>query len=318
MRRRSSAFRLLCLAPLAALLGVGASFGAASADTAASSLTATAPAPGGVAGTDYTISLPDAVQGTRSYLLFVPNALPAGPRPLVVMLPGFTYTSATIESATGFDAGAVTNGALVAYPQGVGDSFNGGACCATARDQNVDDVGFLDRVLDDVESRYAINTRDVAVGGYSNGGIMAYRYACERSARVQWFFAGSAVEVAPACSFPTPVNVLHVHGLVDPTVPWNGTKTSQFFTGGIVPSVSGTITSLMALDGCPTWTTTKTSTLVTKYVATKCRAGASYTVFTSSTMGHHWPTGSSDLSKYGLDATSLTWYYLVSGWAAQS
>src|SRR3954453_7185883 len=97
--------------------------GPAAADTAIattghSTVVATAPAPSGAAGTTSVISLPYGGL-VRSYRLFVPSALPSGPRPLVLMLHGLETTASWME-LRGTDVGAATNDTLVAYPEGVG------------------------------------------------------------------------------------------------------------------------------------------------------------------------------------------------------
>lgn len=304
------------LAPVLALvatlsaIGVGVAVPASAADGVWQTGAPSA-APGGVAGTDTVVTT--TVGGVaRSYRVFRPSNLPAGPRPVVVALHWYSGDAAHFEQATGFDAGAVTNGALVVYPDGVGASWNAGACCGTARDQRVDDVAFLDAVLDDVQSRFAVDPARIAVGGWSNGGMMAYRYACERSDRVQSFFVGSGAPVAPACSFRRPVGVLHMHGLLDQTVPWNGTSSSPLTANGF-PSIPSSVSGIAVLDGCSGWTTTKLSSAVTRYVA-GCPTGASVTMLASSTMAHQWAAGASGQSSYGLDETGLTWSFLLGRW----
>ena len=303
---------------LLGLVGADIGVGAVAANAAVHHLRSVAgdpvPAPNGVAGTDVTVSLP--VAGTtRSYTVFVPDDLPPGPRPVVVMLHRYSGTPALTESLTDLDAGAASNGVLVVYPAGIGRSWNAGTCCGLARDEAVDDVGFLDAVLDDVQARFPVDSTRLAMGGFSNGGLMSYRYACERSDRVQTFFVGSGVPVAPSCSFGRPVGILHVHGLLDTTIPWLGTTTSDLFLNGIVPSVPSGVGGIAALDGCGGWATQALSSLVVRYTAQGCPSGASVTVLTSATMGHRWAVGPADRLAYGLDETGLTWSYVLSRWA---
>src|SRR3954447_24749840 len=82
--------------------------GPAAADTTVprvtSSVVSTAPAPSGAAGTTSVISLPYGGL-VRSYRLFVPSALPSGPRPLVLMLHGLETTASWME-LRGTDVGA--------------------------------------------------------------------------------------------------------------------------------------------------------------------------------------------------------------------
>ncbi len=238
---RRVAVAVAAAATLPIVLSAGGPAAAATPTTPLNSVAAApVPAISGAAGTDTTITMTyGGLQ--RTYTLFVPNNLPTGPRPLMVALHYLSGTAAVMEKQSGIDTGAAVNGALVAYPQGVGNSWNGGTCCGTARDQDVDDVGFLNAVLDDVEARYPVNTAHVAMGGFSNGGVMSYRYACSGSTRVQSFFIGSGVALSPTCSIGGPLAFLHMHGLLDAKVPWLGTKTSLLTLNGILPSIPSTV-----------------------------------------------------------------------------
>lgn len=307
-----SAPRLLLTATVVAAASFAVT-SSASADTTAGStgvVTATSPAPNGVAGRVDTYTLTsDGV--ARSYRLFVPPVLPTTPARLVVMLHPLNNTAATMESATNLDAGAAANRALVAYPSGIGNSWNAGTCCGTAQLSSVDDVSFLDRVMDDVESHYSVDPAKVAMGGFSNGGLMSYRYACERSARVRVFAIGSGVPVEPSCQISRPVAILHMHGLADTVVPWLGTTTSLIPVDGIFPSVPGAVSGVAVKDGCTGWTAPSVvSTGATRRQATGCPTGASVDMFTSPNLIHAWSTGAA-AATYHLDETGLTWSFIL-------
>lgn len=273
----------------------------------------TAPAPNHAAGTDATVNL--TVQGiARTYTVFVPSNLPVGPRPVLVAMHWYSGTAAMAESAMGFDAGAAANGVLVVYPQGIGASWDAGTCCGQSQKQHVDDVSYLNAVLNDVEARYDVDAARIAMGGWSNGGMMAYRYLCSGTSRVSTFFVGSAVAVPPTCRVSDRDNVLAFHGLLDTTVPWLGTLTSSLTATGFLPSVASSDSGIAAQLGCTGWATQPISALVTRYNAT-CPAGSSFTLLTSATMAHYWATGSAGLTAYGLDETGATWSFVLGHWA---
>ena len=56
-------------------------------------------------------------------------------------------------------------------------------CCGRARSLGLDDVGFLDAVLDDVARRVEIDATRIYEVGESNGAMLAYQYAAVRSHR---------------------------------------------------------------------------------------------------------------------------------------
>lgn len=307
MRYRPAAMSLWLPACLAVLLALsGTTLAAATAPAAPTGvLTSSAPAASGEVDT-YALVVGGVA---RSYRLFVPTALVRPPARLVVVLHSYGITAATTEQRIGFDGAAAANGSLVAYPEGLGQMWNAGTCCGTAAVAGPDDVAFLDAVLDDVEARYPVAPSEVAVGGYSNGAMMAYRYACVRSSRVHTYFAGSGVPVAPTCPLTGRVAVLHVHGMLDQTVPWAGTTSSPLTPSGVLPPVAGTVSGLAARSGCTGWRAVALAHGNTRHAATGCPAGTSFDLVTAPTLAHTWST--STASPAHLDETGLAWAFLL-------
>ena len=85
----------------------------------------------------------------RCYDLLVPASV-SGPAPLVIDMHGWTSNSSTQKSISGFARLAKAESFIVAWPHGVGASFNaGGRCCPPATSRNIDDVGFLRAIVAD-------------------------------------------------------------------------------------------------------------------------------------------------------------------------
>ncbi|MCK9895529.1 PHB depolymerase family esterase [Frankia sp. AgB32] len=138
-------------------------------------------------------------------------------RPLVIMLHGLRNTAETLRQATGADAFADGHGFAVAYGIGVHEAWNAGGCCGGAA---TDDVAYVRQIVADV-ARYTPVDRDrVYVWGFSNGGMLAARIACDAPDLVA---AVGMVGGQALVSCPTvPVRMLHIHGTADATVPWRG------------------------------------------------------------------------------------------------
>jgi polyhydroxybutyrate depolymerase len=168
--------------------------------------------------TEHTIAMGD---WDRSYLLHVPPGEPRRPLPLIVALHGGLNDAEYVRKQSGLDEVADREGYAVAYPDGFLGTWNAGACCSFARWAGIDDMGFLDKLLDTLVKEGVADPRRVFMTGFSNGGGMAYRYACERSGRL----AGIAVvsgALAIGCTPDKPVSVLAFHGTWDPSVPYTG------------------------------------------------------------------------------------------------
>lgn len=198
----------------------------------------------------------------RSYWLYVPSALRgtvAASAPLLVALHGGLGGGRQFELNSGFDGLAEANGFLVVYPDGSGTgaaglsggTWNGGACCGAAARTGVDDVAFIRQVVGAVEDDHAVDASRVFAAGHSNGGIMAYRLACEAAdvfsaVAVQ----SSTLEVTP-CRPSRPVSLLHIHGTADRNVPIDGGPGSEGPSNAdFNPPLDG-IRTIVAADGCP-------------------------------------------------------------------
>ena len=171
----------------------------------------------------------------RRYSLYVPRELDK-PAPVLMILHGSTGSAATIRRRSGyrFEHLARRAGAVIVYPHGTDGYWNGcrKAATHTANLRNVDDVGFLRRVVADLAESGLVDATRVYAAGYSNGGHMAYRLAVETPDLV----AGIAVFAA---SFPAesnfdcettavPVKTLIVNGTDDPLNPYEGGEVSLF------------------------------------------------------------------------------------------
>ena len=175
--------------------------------------------------------------GGRSYRLHVsPGALAAGDGRFsaLVVLHGLDDDPAQAEYQTQFSALADRVGFVVAYPAGVDESWNAGTCCGRAAAAQVDDVGFLTEVVLDLRRLGAART---GMAGFSNGAMMAYRFGCARPdlVPVVGIVAGSLQ--VPSCRLPvgTTLAVLHIHGLRDSVVPYQGLRWSARLHSGIRP-----------------------------------------------------------------------------------
>jgi polyhydroxybutyrate depolymerase len=174
----------------------------------------------------------------RTFRLLVPAGLPT-PAPLVVGLHGLYRTTDATEAAMRLLEQAPVRGFVAAYPAGVGASWNAGRCCAQARAQGVDDVALLRRLVGEVAAVHPVDRTRVAAVGWSNGGMLAHRAACEAPGLFSAVavVAGADVTGRP-CAGATATMV--VHGLRDGVVPAAGGAA----LGTVLPPLARTVADL--------------------------------------------------------------------------
>ena len=208
---------------------------------------ATLPANGTPKAGTYQKKLDTKVMGLRrSYLLHIPdNYNPQQRLPLVLVIHGAFSTPERMEEQSSFSDLADRENILVAYPAGAYGIFgflqhwNAGHCCGRAARDNTDDVGFLVNVIRDISDRFNVDTTRVYMVGFSNGGMLTYRFAAEQTD----FLAAAAPMAAalggrassktllwktPKPRKPLPLIIFHARD--DPSVP---------FKGGVSPRKGG-------------------------------------------------------------------------------
>ena len=157
------------------------------------------------------------VDGTeRTYELFVPSSVEDTENlSLVIILHPAASSGKAMVFLSGFNTLAEEYGFIVAYP----DS-NGAAWGEDVTDASLpDDVGFISALVDNLQETYDIG--EVHLAGMGNGGLMAYRLACEtpenfRSIAVvgslMWDYHLDNCPPNPL----SPHNFLLIHGSEDP------------------------------------------------------------------------------------------------------
>jgi polyhydroxybutyrate depolymerase len=190
----------------------------------------------------------------RPYGLKVPAGYDGRtPIPLVLLLHGYTADGTKQANYFGLPALADKEGFLLAYPDGTRDRlgnrfWNATDACCDFFHSGVDDVAYLDAVLDDIVAKYPVDPAAVFVVGHSNGAFMAHRYACDRATRVAAIvtLAGMQWKDQSHCQAESPVSVLHVHGRNDQTIKYEGGYTPAAAYPGAVETVG----DWAQKDGC--------------------------------------------------------------------
>jgi polyhydroxybutyrate depolymerase len=207
-----------------------------------------------------------------------------GPLAFLLNYHGRDSNGSEEELLSGTTAKADAEGFIVAYPEGVGGTWNGGTCCGDAQTENVDDVAFTRDLLDEVDKQLCVDKRRVFATGLSNGAYMVNRLGCELADRVVAIAPVGGPLMMTDCKPSRPVPLIEFHGTADPIVPYDG-------FGGFF-GVESSVADWAKRNGCQgsaTQTFANGDTTCTSFGS--CSAGADVTLCTTAGGGHQWPGG---------------------------
>jgi polyhydroxybutyrate depolymerase len=153
----------------------------------------------------------------RQYMLHVPDGYTgATATALVFVFHPSGGTAQGIADLTGFGPAAEQRGDWIAvFPEATGTPQGWNAEAFSAGE---DDIAFVRELLASLEASLCIDPQRVYATGYSNGGAMAMRAACD----IPDVFAAVApvASTYPSCRAAVPI--IAFHGSQDPAVPYDG------------------------------------------------------------------------------------------------
>lgn len=257
----------------------------------------------------------------RSYIVYKPLVTGTKGLPLMIVLHGGLGNAEHIEKMTGMNEIADTGKFLVAYPNGTEGRFalmknkrtwNAGRCCGQAVKQKVDDVFFIKKMIEDIHTKFLIDTRRVYVTGMSNGAMMAYRLACEIPDKIAAIIPVSGTLAVDNCDKAKDIPVLHIHGDQDKNVPFAGGRGEAGVEKVGHRSVPDTMKLILQARQCspPERKTLNGNIQIFSYC---CSNGAPVVLYIIKGGGHVWPGGKErsgrDCGSRYFSASKLAWEF---------
>ncbi len=135
---------------------------------------------------------------------------------------GWRESAASVLADPVVSAFADAQGLLLVAPQGEGMTWSYPGSPGRHRDEFV----FVGQLLADLPQRFPLKPAEIVASGFSQGGSMVWYLACYMPQGFAGFLpvAGGFWEPAPQDCPGGPVNLVHVHGTQDGTVPLQGRR----------------------------------------------------------------------------------------------
>jgi polyhydroxybutyrate depolymerase len=162
----------------------------------------------------------------RSYIIYLPSGYNnKGNLPCIFMFHGGGADAESMFSGTSFGTIAERDKIILVSPQGISNSWNDGRT-TEANKQGVDDINFIRVLVNEVISKYPVDSKKIYATGISNGGFMCSRIGCELSDKFAAFAAVAATmgESIPysSCNPTNSMPCIYIHGTADPVIPFDG------------------------------------------------------------------------------------------------
>lgn len=163
----------------------------------------------------------------RCWLTYFPENINLSAKsPVIFELHGWAASSFEMRNYTSITSLAEQVGAIVIHPEGLAipnsgafgenqESWNAGVCCGDAKAQDINDVGFLIKLIENITNIYPVDENRIYFTGWSNGCQMSQRMALEASHLIAAVACTSGYLGFTDDSLYSPISVMEMHGFLD-------------------------------------------------------------------------------------------------------
>jgi polyhydroxybutyrate depolymerase len=172
----------------------------------------------------------------------------------------------------------------------------------------IDDVKFIDQLINYIVITYHADASRIYVTGISNGGFMTTRLACQLHNKIAAIaVVAASLGIGEGYDLEKPMPVIYMHGTKDPIVSYEGGK----LFGRKIYSQKEVINKWVALDKCnltPVITNfpdkANDGTSIIKEEYTNPSTGFKVVGYTINNGGHTWPDGNQYAPKFIIGKTT--------------
>ena len=243
----------------------------------------------------------------RSYLLYVPEGYAGEAVPLVFSFHGSGGVPQNQVTTSGFDQLAERHGFAVVFPAGEFTNSVSARSWNANMEAGVDDVQLVRDVIEDVAGRLNIDRSRIYTSGFSGGGRISSRLACELSDILAAAAPVAGLQYPDDCTLKRAIPIITFHAVDDPVNQYTVSANSRpYWRMGVETALD----KWRQANGCSLANEDdRLAQGVTLYIWPDCTDAAEIHFYQTTTGGHTWPGSGQGTANTDINASALIWEF---------
>lgn len=227
----------------------------------------------------------------RQYRLSVPQADAGVALPVLMAFHGGDSRDYPFPQQREFEELVETEGVIAVYPLAELVPPNEGEWQLNTSESSTQDIAFVEALIDDLSSRYCVDSSRIYATGYSLGSMFTYELACHLNARFAAIasLAGTMPVTPNSCTLVENVSIMHIHGQDDPIISYdNEWEWKAWDSVGTMRDIPSLVRFWSEQYGCQNERETQSDSAL-HIVHDACDEGVRVEHYRLSGVEHEWP-----------------------------
>ena len=236
----------------------------------------------------------------RQYRLSVPRADAGVTLPVLMAFHGGGGRDYPFPQQRKFEELVEAEGVIAVYPLAELVPPNEGEWQLNTSEGSTQDIAFVEALIDDLSSRYCVDSNRIYATGYSLGSMFTYELACHLNARFAAIasLAGTMPVMPNSCALVENVSIMHIHGRDDPLISYDSEwKWKAWDSVGTMRDIPSLVRFWSEQYGCQNESETQSDSAL-HIVHDACDAGVRVEHYRLTGVGHEWPDAISGVSTH--------------------
>ena len=236
----------------------------------------------------------------RQYRLSVPRADAGVALPVLMAFHGGGGRDYPFPQQRKFEELVEAEGVIAVYPLAELVPPNEGEWQLNTSESSTQDIAFVEALIDDLSSRYCVDSNRIYATGYSLGSMFTYELACHLNARFAAIasLAGTMPAVPNSCALVENVSIMHIHGRDDPLISYDSEwKWKAWASVGTMRDIPSLVRFWSEQYGCQNESETQSDSAL-HIVHDACDEGVRVEHYRLTGVGHEWPDAISGVSTH--------------------